>query len=89
MFDVIIGEEGLTTSHQAPFPESTKCVHCGGETRHGFTAIEGYSGTPSKGHVCDLHENGGKGDYWLHDCCAVAVYFCKDCLNTSALYNQG
>ena len=30
----------------------------------------------------------GEG-YWLHDACAVAVYFCKKCLNTTALYNQG
>jgi len=48
--------------------------------------------------VCDLHRNdppkrNGErtrvGGYWLHDCCAVAVYFCTKCLNTSALYNQG
>ena len=26
--------------------------------------------------------------FWLHDCCAVAVYFCRACLNSTALYNQ-
>ena len=30
----------------------------------------------------------GKGNYWLHDCCAVAVYFCKNCLKTTTLNNQ-
>ena len=39
--------------------------------------------------VCSLHLNEGKGGFWLHDCCAVAVYFCVDCLNPTALYNQG
>ena len=89
-FKICIGEPGLIQTWQGDFPATTRCVHCGGESRHGFTAIEGYSGTPGEGHVCDLHRNGGaKGDFWLHDCCAVAVYFCKDCLKTSSLYNQG
>jgi len=39
--------------------------------------------------VTGLHDSDpdGKG-FWLHDCCAVAVYFCKKCLETTALYNQ-
>lgn len=40
--------------------------------------------------VCSLHENDPDGEgFWLHDCCAVAVYFCKKCLQPTALYNQG
>jgi hypothetical protein len=38
--------------------------------------------------VTDLHENKGQGGFWLHDCCTVAVYFCKECLEPTALYNQ-
>ena len=65
--------------------------------RIGFVAHEGMSNRSEvilstgkiPGHVCDLHPNEGKGGYWLHDCCAIAVYFCKECLDTTALYNQG
>lgn len=86
--EVTLGKEGLTKSWQAEFPETTECVHCKGESRVGFTVIENFSGTPGEGHVCDLYENEGKGNYWLHDVCSVAIYFCKDCLKTTSLYNQ-
>lgn len=88
MFKITVGKEGLEKTWQGKFPETVECSKCGGEARHGFTAKEGFSGIPNKGHVCDLYENKGDGEYWLHDCCAVAVYFCKDCLNTTAEYNQ-
>ena len=88
MFDVTIGKDGLNKTWQAEFPETVMCGKCGGEARHGFTAREDFSGVAGVGHVCDLHANGGKGDFWLHDCCAVAVYFCRDCLNPTARYNQ-
>jgi hypothetical protein len=29
------------------------------------------------------------GGLWLHDCCAVAVYFCTRCLEATAEYTQG
>lgn len=39
--------------------------------------------------VCELYETTGEsGGLWLHDCCAVAIYFCPFCLNPTALYNQ-
>lgn len=88
MFKVTIGEAGLKETWQAEFPETVKCNHCKGEARHAFTAKEGFGGTPGEGHVCDLHTN-REGAFWLHDCCAVAVYLCKDCPKPSALYNQG
>lgn len=88
---VTIGKEGLTKTFQADFPEDTKCVHCEGESRIGFVAHEHMTDGDRDGPwVCNLHPNdpGGAG-YWLHDCCAVAVYFCKKCLKTTSLYNQG
>lgn len=86
---VTLGKEGLNKSWQAEFPEEIKCCRCKGTARIGFVAHEGMLPDDPKGsNVCDLHENKGKGGYWLHDCCAVAVYFCKDCLRTTALYNQ-
>ena len=88
--NVTIGKEGLDKSWQAKFPEITKCCLCQGEARIGFVAHEGMSvGDRKDTFLCDLHKNGGKGEYWLHDCCAVAVYFCRECLNPTALYNQG
>ena len=82
---VTIGEAGLNETWQAPFPEIAICVHCGGISRIGFVAHEGCGETE---YVSHLHENGGEGDFWLHDACCVAVYFCKDCLKPTALYNQ-
>jgi hypothetical protein len=84
------GKEGLTKTWQKDFPETTKCCRCSGEARIGFVAHEGFDGEYGiESFICSLHKNEGKGNYWLHDACAVAVYFCKDCLETTALYNQG
>lgn len=89
---IYLGKEGLSKSWQDNFPETVICkqiideeIICGGEARIAFVGQE--SGDEEK-HISDLHFNGGKGDYWVHDCCAVAVYFCKECLEASALMNQ-
>ena len=94
---VTIGKAGLTKTWQADFPETTKCCRCKGEARIGFVVHEGLHLNDElytrngfeRQRVYALHKNEGKGNLWLHDCCAVAVYFCKDCLETTALYNQG
>lgn len=87
---VTLGKDGLTNTWQAEFPETTECCRCGGEARIGFVAHEGMDDDDKKvPHVCGLHTNEGKGGYWLHNSCAVAVYFCRECLETTALYNQG
>lgn len=39
--------------------------------------------------VYEEHSNESKGGLWLHGRCAVAVYFCRECLSPTALYNQG
>ncbi len=88
--EVTLGKEGLCQSWQAEFPKITACCKCHGVSRIGFVAHEGMSGSDSEGpSVYNLHPNEGKGNYWLHDRCAVAVYFCKECLESTALYNQG
>lgn len=92
---VTLGAAGLTNSWQRKFPTSTKCCQCGGKARIGFVASEGHTpGAPDfkdgAAFVADLHPNLCEdGGFWLHDACAVAVYFCKKCLNPTALYNQG
>lgn len=86
---ITYGEEGLNRSWQNDFPKITECCHCGGNSRIGFVAHEAIEPDDfSDQRLCFLHENKGKGEYWLHDVCSVAVYFCKDCLNPTALYNQ-
>jgi len=88
---VTIGKEGLNNSWQEPFPEETKCCRCKGIARIGFVIQETKSSKPGKlpqAFVCHLHSNEGIGGYWLHDLCAVAVYFCRECLKPTALYNQ-
>ena len=95
---VYLGKDGLKRSHQSPFPETVECVHCKGKAEIAFVGMEegpgdnplvwsGGSNLPQ--YVCDLHKNEGPGKMWLHDCCAVAVYLCRDCLKPTALANQG
>ncbi|KKN03888.1 hypothetical protein LCGC14_1103190 [marine sediment metagenome] len=96
---VTLGKDGLTKTHQAIFPETVTIPHrvranedeiCDGEARIAFVAHEGSEGDGGKPFVCGLHENKyHEGEAWLHDCCAVAVFFCKKCLTPVALYNQG
>jgi len=87
---VTIGKDGLTKTWQVEFPETTECCRCGGEARIGFVAHEGMDDDDRKvEHVCRMHQNEGKGGFWLHDCCAVAVYLCKECLEPTAICNQG
>jgi len=90
--EVTLGKEGLGKTHQTPFPEEIVCVYCKGTARIGFVAHEGLAHTGGPGRppcVCDLHSNKGKGGYWPHDYCAVAVYLCKQCFKPTALFNQG
>jgi len=87
---ITIGKAGLNKTWQAKFPETTECCRCKGIARVGFVAHERMSDNDTNGpYICNQYPNKGKGNYWLHDCCAVAVYFCMECLETTALYNQG
>ena len=95
---VTIGEDGLSKSWQDDFPETTICVRCGGVARIGFVAHEGIDRSLKDTldvdddvgkRVCDIHVNGGKGDFWLHNRASFAIYLCKCCLEPTALYNQG
>jgi len=88
-FDV---EKTRKISFQQEFPVTTKCCRCDGRARLAFVAHEGppeESATPDEGYIAGLHRNdpGGEG-FWLHDCCCVAVFFCTECLEPTALYNQ-
>ena len=91
---VTLGKEGCKKTWQVEFPETTVCVYCQGESRIGFVAHEGMDDDKAEWprdyvqFVADMFPNEGEGNYWLHDCCAVAVYFCRKCLNPTALYNQ-
>ncbi len=82
---VYLGKTGLGNSWQEPFPETTKCHKCDGKARIMFVGIE--EGDVLK-WVSDLRDNGGKGDYWVHDAIACAVYLCEDCFETVAILNQ-
>lgn len=88
--EVTLGEKGLCKSWQNEFPEITSCCKCKGVSRIGFVVHEGMSDDDKEGpFVYDQHPNEGKGGYWLHDRCAVAIYFCKECFEATALWNQG
>ena len=79
------GEIGRERSWQEEFPKKVKCVHCKGKARIIFVGQEDGPGN----NVCDMRDNKGKkGGFWLHDCCAIAVYLCQDCLESTSLINQ-
>lgn len=85
-FEVFLGKEGLNKTFQDEFPETTECCYCGKTSRIGFVASEK---GPQANSLCEIHNNDPEGEgYWLHDSCAVAVYFCTGCLEPTALYNQ-
>ena len=52
---ITIGKEGLNKTWQAEFPEETKCVHCGGDSRIGFVAHEGMDERLSHMDRPDIH----------------------------------
>ena len=84
-----LGEKGLNKTWQKKFPKKTECVHCKGVARIGFVAHEGLQETiMHRMCVCSLHENKGEGKCWLHDCGSFAIYFCKECLGATTLWNQ-
>ena len=92
--DVTIGEEGLNKTWQQSFEKTTECCRCKEEARIAFVAHEGLEdeGTSFRAEeeaICDMYKNHADDKLWLHDYCAVAVYFCTKCLETTALYNQG
>lgn len=82
---IYLGKSGLDKSWQLPFPETTHCNQCGGKARIMFVVFEG---SKSKRYVSYIRENGGKGDYWVHDAIACAVYLCADCFSPIAILNQ-
>jgi len=85
--DVYLGETGLDETFQEPFPPTTKCLKCKGEARIMFVVAEEGGGAEDK-YLSSLHKNGGEGDYWVHDACAIAIYLCKKCFTANALINQ-
>lgn len=85
---VELGKEGLTKTFQKKFPEEITCVHCSRTARIGFVAHE-TDEMEGDSYVCQINKQGKDGKLWLHDLCAVAVYFCEKCLKPTALYNQG
>ena len=92
----IVGKSGVEKSFQDPFNENAECVHCGGLAEIAFVAHEGIDeddrfqrDSGQIKYVCDLKKNMYPESMWVHDCCAVAVYFCTKCLKATAIMNQG
>jgi hypothetical protein len=86
---ITFGEKGLKKTWQRAFLATTKCCRCPGTARIAFVAHEGMDPDDRRRKfVTRLHANKGKGGYWPHDRIAVAVYFCQECCETTALYNQ-
>lgn len=83
-----IGETGLDKTWQKDFPSTMSCHKCQGEARIMFVGFEDATKIEKGCYICNVRGNGGKGDFWLHDACAVAVYVCRECFEPNALVNQ-
>ena len=84
---IYLGETGLKKTWQQNFPKTVECFHCAAEARIAFVYHEdgrGYDGRERL--LCDLVKSDDK--MWIHDCCAVAVYFCPNCLKVTSIMNQ-
>ncbi|MEK0325936.1 MAG: hypothetical protein QQN63_09560 [Nitrosopumilus sp.] len=82
-------DEVREISFQKKFPHITDCCRCDGKARLGFIAHETDEpkGARYVSHIWDNADQKKEG-LWLHDACVVAVYFCRKCLEPTALYNQ-
>lgn len=83
---IYLGKDGLDKSWQKEFEPTTKCHKCGSESRVAFV---NYENQETKSKICELHKNKGKGEYWPHDMTSTAVYICKNCMEPTAIMNQG
>lgn len=83
--NIYLGKTGLNASWQKPFKPTTKCHKCKGKARIMFVGME--NERPAE-FICDLHNNGGEGNYWLHDACAIASYLCTKCFEVTSILNQ-
>ncbi len=83
-----MGEEAAGNSHKAPFATRIEC-HCGGAAWLAFVASEGLKGDscyqPLVMSLYDSHKDG----CWPDQHVAVAVYFCRECGDALAAWNQG
>ena len=90
---VTLGKEGLSKTWQEAFEPTVMCSNCYSEALIAFVAHEGLDEDDADAaRVYDMHTNKGRrgrGGYWLHDRCAVAVYICQDCFEATAIFNQG
>ena len=82
--EIYKGKKGLKQTWQEDFPETTPCKDskCKGIARIAFVACE----NKEKEYICNLYNK--KKELWVHDACAVAVYFCIKCLEPIAILNQ-
>lgn len=89
IMEIWMGRDGLDKSKQEPFPAETHCVHCDAIAEVAFVAYEQVSpeGKTPDYPLCRMrpHE---PDKLWPHDLCAFAVYLCRNCLESTALFNQ-
>jgi len=90
----LVGPGAEKKTWQADFPLTIPCSKegCNGTAELAFTSYEGLDedNRAPETFVYDLKEQTGKpGGLWLHDACAVAIYFCRTCLKATAEWNQG
>ena len=82
---IYLGEKGLKRTWQGEFPKITECHKCKGKARIMFVGQE----YKEKKYIYELHPaTEEKGELWLHDACAVAVYLCPSCFEPTAIINQ-
>jgi len=84
--DITLGQESIHKTHQNSFRKEIFCSRCSGTSRIAFVAHEGIDSNPS--YSISEYYNNEPNSMWVHDYVAVAVYFCTECLNADAKFNQ-
>jgi hypothetical protein len=80
---VYVGDNSIGITYQNTFETSIKC-DCGGSAHIACVVDD------DQGEISKLREVNGfnEEELWIHDSCAIAVYFCKRCMSCITLYNQ-
>lgn len=82
---IYLGETGLHKTWQEPFLKTIKCHKCKKNAKIMFVGFE----DDDEEYICNLQrKNRKKGELFVHDCIAIAIYLCPFCFEITGEMNQ-
>lgn len=76
-------------SWQGPFPDVTECCRCGSPARIAISVSERLNPKDTSDRLLYKAHPNKEHAMWPHDAIAIAIYLCMECLEPTALFNQG